>query len=631
MTWMFGLMDRWMNGRAIGPRKRNGSSDIHPFIQPATKPALPLLVCVVLSAASTAQAQKNITDDVIDAASGTRVQVRSVFDPLPPSGLAPVRIVATNGTGRDRRWSFDFHSQTQDYRQQNQHKSAFALDVPARTTQSALFLVPMAVNYGDRSYGNGGHSLNVVVDGTGFAERRHYDHENRIQNFPAVALSAGLAEFSIAALNKEMEKRLSSSGTYFGGRKDLFGSQFEPADLPESWLGFSGFDYVLLSNTDWQKLKPGVRRALLEWVRLGGNLHFYLSTGVTAASLGLPEGEEVGKQRTSLGKITVLGWNGKQLPASETVNRYWSGEERVKSLISGHTNAADWPLIALLGTRSFASWQVIVFLVLFGVLVGPVNLFVLAPAGKRHKLFVTTPLLSIGASVVMIVLILVQDGTGGIGRRFIAVNLEPAEASAYVTQEQISRTGVLMGAAFEVKQPALIEPVALPDTPWVKLKNKNTSQPVNLVHEGRERRGNFFQSRAEQAQVLRAAISTRSRLELKAGAAAGEAPTMISALGFTVDELFYVDDTGAWWMLKAPLSTGQSEALVKTDESAARLWREALIQPADDEFRKQLNTATTTQRSFFIAKAKQASDFTLETLGTIRWQEDQVVVFGPVK
>ncbi|MDP1586483.1 MAG: hypothetical protein Q8M07_01965, partial [Prosthecobacter sp.] len=413
-----------------------------------------LLSCVMLLAATTAQAQKNIADDEIDRATGTRVQVRSVFDPLPSSGYAPVRVVATNGTGRDARWGFAFHSQTQNYRAQNLHNSSFALDVAARSTQSALFLVPLAVGYGDRSYGNDGHVLRVEVTGTGFADRQHYDHDNRVSGIPAVAISAGLAEYSIVALNKEVESKTSSSGRY-GGRSSQFGSQFEPEDLPESWLGFSGFDFILLSSTDWQKVKPAVRRALLEWVRLGGRLHFYLSPGATAASLGLPEGESTGKQPTSLGKITVLGWDGKKLPAAETVNRYWGESKRAENLIAGHTLAGDWPLLALLGTRSFASWQVLVFLVIFGVLVGPVNLFVLAPAGKRHKLFVTTPLLSIGASIVMVGLILIQDGTGGSGRRFIAINLQPDEAAAYVTQEQISRTGVLFGTGFEMKQPVL--------------------------------------------------------------------------------------------------------------------------------------------------------------------------------
>jgi hypothetical protein len=572
--------------------------------------------------ATAAHAQKNIANEELDMRTGTRVQVRSVFDPLPPSGYAPMRIVATNGTSQNARWGFAFHSRTQHYRLQNEHGSSFALDVPSRSTQSALFLVPLAVGYGN--HGNNGRTLSVAFSGTGFYVSPKFDRDNRDIGFPAIALSETLAEFSITQLNKDLESRLHSSSRYYGGSA-AFGSRFDASDLPDSWLGYSGFDFVLLSGTDWQKLKPAVQRALVEWVRLGGKLHIYATSGITGASLGLP-----GEMGTSLGQLKVFNWDGKTLPASGTVGRYWGAAQRVNTLISDHTVGIRWPLLSQLGLRSFASWQVLVFLVVFGLLVGPVNLFVLAPAGKRHKLFVTTPLLSIGASLVMIVLILVQDGTGGIGRRFIAINLEPSEAAAYVTQEQVSRTGVLLGAGFEMKQPALVEPLALPDNQWVKLKDRGTGQPANLTQEGRARRGNFFQSRAEQGQVLRAAVSTRARLELKAGAAPDAPPTLISALGFTVDELFYTDAAGTHWRLEKPLSTGQSATLVKADDSSQRMWRESAILPAVEGLRSQLADAIKDRRSCFIATAHQAPDFTLDTLSSIRWADDHIVVFGPV-
>lgn len=589
-----------------------------------------LLLGALLLVAAAARAQQNIVNEDLDPASGTRVQVRSVFDPLPPSGYAPMRIVATNGTRRDARWSFDFHSQTQHYRRQSEHDSSFALDVPARSTQSALFLVPLAVDYAASSSGGSGHMLRVGISGTGFDEAPKFEHENRSSGFPSLALSESLAEFSITQLNKEVEAKLSSGhGRYYGGTMS-FGCRFEPADLPDSWLGYSGFDFVLLSGADWQKLKPAVKRALYEWVRLGGNLHVYLSPGTYSESLGLPDIASAGAHSVSLGKIVTLSWDGRTLPAFQTVSRYWSEEQRLHSLALHHSKTGDWPLLGLLGTRSFASWQVIVFLVIFGLLVGPVNLFVLAPAGRRHKLFVTTPLLSIGASLVMVVLILLQDGTGGVGRRFVVVDLEPDEAAAYVTQEQVSRTGVLLGAGFEMRQPVLVEPLVMPDTPWAKLKNTPGGQPTNLIQDGQERRGNFFQSRAEQGQVLRAAVSTRARLELKTGAAPDAAPTLISALGFTVEELFYTDAAGAHWRLEKPLSTGQSATLVKADAVAKNPWLDAALDPAVSSLRKVLNDATTNRRSFFIAKARKAPDFTLGTLSSIRWEDDRIVIFGPV-
>lgn len=593
-------------------------------------PTLRILGMVLpLLAAATAQAQKNIVNEELDRASGTRVQVRSVFDPLPPSGYAPMRVVAVNGQRRDAAWSFSFSSQNTTYRGQNRHTSSFTLQMPARSTQSALLLVPMSVAYGQRSYGFGSHSLRLDIEGTGFDGTPHFDHEARVANFPAVAISSNLAEYSIPGLNREVESRARSSSYYGSGRADIFGSQFEPEDLPDSWLGFSGFDYVLLSSTDWQKVKPQGRRALLEWARLGGHVHMFIPEGATPHGLGPPFLSGTGEKEMSLGSVQTIPWDGKKLPASETVARYWNKNKRVSDLTEGHANVS-WPLLKLLGSPSFASWQVILFLVVFGVLVGPVNLFVLAPAGKRHKLFVTTLLLSVGASLAMVALILIQDGTGGTGRRFVAVNLEPEEAAAYVTQEQVSRTGVLFGAAYEMKQPALVEPVALPKSPWAKLTADMTSHPADLAQHGRERQGTYFQSRAEQGQVLQAVVPTRGRLELKTGLAPGAAPELVSALGFTVNQLFYIDAQGKVWQLREPLATGQSATLAEAQVLITDAWLTAGMAPADDALLKKLSHAIARKRSYFIATARQAPGFTLETLPSIRWQDDRILVFGPV-
>ena len=88
-------------------------------------------------------------------------------------------------------------------------------------------------------------------------------------------------------------------------------------------------------------------------------------------------------------------------------------------------------------------------LVLFGILVGPVNLFVLAKSGRRHRLFITTPLISLGASLLLILLIIFQDGFGGRGMRRVLMEVRPdaGQNAAFLHQEQIARTGILTGTA----------------------------------------------------------------------------------------------------------------------------------------------------------------------------------------
>jgi len=590
-----------------------------------------LLICLWTSSVL---AQKTITNGNLTSDGVRALEIRSVFDPMPPSGYAPLRIVATNGTDADMRWDFSFLSKTQQFRRENEHRSRLALPMPAHSTQSATFLAPLSVNYGDNSsgYWNNNHQFHITLDGTGLDQRSFQEYHERADEFPAIAISKGLADANHSKLKDEVE-RLGTGGS----KREFFGSAFAPADLPEDWRGLSGFDFLMITSGEWQSLKPGQQLAVMQWVRFYGELHIYATAGITPAGLGLPPGFDLDQKEVSLGLIKLIRWDGKSLEAVATVSRYKGVVNRAEDitsayagLTSGSSRKPTWELLNALGERNFASWQVVAFLVVFGILVGPVNLFVLAPSGRRHRLFITTPLLSVGASVLMVGIILTQDGTGGIGARLIAIDLQPQEAAAYVTQEQSSRTGVLFGGGFEVKQPALIEPLALPDTPWVKLKNNNNSQPAQLSQEGSLRGGNYFQSRAEQGQMLRAAVSTRARLEMKNGLAADAAPEVISALGFSIDDLFYVDEKGTVWRAKGTLATGQQVKLNRSDRSTLRTILEDPIKLSGGHTIGRLKGMIngTPPRSTFFAIAKAAPGFTIDTLTSIRWQQDRVVVFG---
>ncbi|MEN3940227.1 hypothetical protein WJU23_02955 [Prosthecobacter sp. SYSU 5D2] len=564
------------------------------------------------------QAQKSLADEMLNDANGTRLEIRSVFDPLPPTGYAPLRIVATNGSSREEVWQLDFHSQTQEFQRSNASRSSLSLVVGPQATQSTVFMASMAPDYGSTtSYRSNSRSYSINLNSP--VTRAYSNYDQPQSAFPAIAMTKTLAENSLSGLEDEVEKKIKAASKYFGGA-NTFGSRFSLEETPEDWLGFSGFDYVMLTDADWQKMTSASRHALLQWTRLGGKLHFYIR-GERPASLP-PNSKSYG-----LGQIETFTWNGSKLLAAGTVARYWNKPQRLNTLQSGHTNVRGWPMLDALGKRSFNSWQVIVFLVLFGILVGPVNLFMLAPSGRRHRLFITTPLLSLGASVMMVGIILVQDGIGGIGARAIYLHLEPQEAAAYVTQKQISRTGVLLGAGFEMKQAALVEPLTLPATDWVKLKNTHDMQPVSLTQNGPSRGGNFFQSRAEQAQMIRTAISTRARLEVQPATSAEDPPVLVSALGFTVEEMFYADATGGIWRLQSPLATGQKADLVKVEPDELRQWwndkREVLKMDGVQEL------VVAPQNEFF-AIAKAAPGFTQETLSSIRWQTDKIIVHGSV-
>ncbi|MBV6499524.1 MAG: hypothetical protein CJBNEKGG_01981 [Prosthecobacter sp.] len=593
------------------------------------------VVLAFLTLGSAAQAQNSVCALEEEARS---LKVRSVFDPMPPTGFAPLRVDAENKTDGFMQWDLASISRTQRFQKDSEHRGRMVLLTPPQSMQSGVFMAPMTVDYdstGALSFVNQ-HEFSLGVDSTGHSSRSFPEYHARTKSFPAIAISKSLASANLTRLEEEVESLLAKSKSSSRVGDAVFGSTFDPADLAEDWRGLSGFDGMMITWQEWQRLKPGQRQAVQQWVRLYGFLDVYAEAGSSVSGLGLPDGLEDGTRRHSFGSVERLAWDGRTLDAKAAVERLWGRAARRADLVSGHAvagggeAASGWGLHNLLGRRSFSSWQVVVFLVVFGILVGPVNLFLLAPPGRRHRLFVTTPLLSGGMSLVMLVVVVVQDGVGGTGVRMVLVDIEPAETAAYVTQEQVCRTGVLLGGEFEIAHPVLIEPLALADSPWVKLKNKPGFQAPRLYLEGGRHGGTYFQSRVEQAHALRAVVPGRARLEMKTGLAPGAAPEVVSSLGFSIENLFYVDEAGAVWKAEHALDSGRS---VKLSASQVQELKRRVSEQADlavGQVRKRLDDLllSAPPRNTFVATAPRAPGFTLDTLPSIDWKEDRVLLFG---
>lgn len=572
-------------------------------------------------------AQVTILDKEVQKSTGSRIEVVSVFDKLPPSGFAPVRVTATNGSTRPEEWRLEFVSATTTGGQDHSARSSFVLPVPAQATRSAVFLVPQSVGYGNPGY-RGSDRFEVVASSRGQGLHNGSEYEARALDFPSIAMSKPLAAATLSKLEDELEKKMKGASRY-GSSQRVFAARFDPAQLPEDWLGYSGLDYLLMRPADWERLNAAQKRAALQWVRLGGALHFYKVGKPDLKDLGIAGVDGV-RKAWSRGELAMFEWSGRDLPSKDVVNRYWGGNDRARVLREEYSSRGSWGLAGALGTRSFAAWQVLVFLAIFGVLVGPVNLFVLAPPGKRHKLFFTTPILSVGASLVMVALILFQDGTGGEGRRLAVVEVQPEEAAAFVVQEQISRTGVLTSSGFSVSQPLLLQSLALPESPWVKLTNGHESQSSDLQLAGLEVGGSAFQSRAEQAQLLESVVSTRARMEVKRPADGEKPPVLVSALGFPVEELYYRDEKGAVWKAKGTVTVGSEATFEPSTAGELRKWWNASRKTAGSVAGNHASAARVEGKSHFFALARSAPGFMQETLPSIRWKDDRVLVFGPV-
>ena len=323
--------------------------------------------------------------------------------------------------------------------------------------------------------------------------------------------------------------------------------EFDPTAWPADWRVWSPFNLVVLGANEFAALDGARQAALRDWVALGGRLILEASSPV------MEKREEHG-----LGNITTLnqslqeiydarfatdaianGQGNYQLPLNlvpelgPAAGRHqpWTAQFRLLNEADREHRTVDPHVLGMM-----------LFLLGFALLTGPINLFFIAPTGRRHRLFVTVPALSILASLGLAGYILAGDGVDGQGTRKALVMLLPGENKAAVFQEQVSRTGVLLGQDFK-----LAADLAATEAGSDRDNQTPSGTAPILERTGNEAGGEWFRSRLRQSQDLWRITPTRARLELVGGGSDAAAPVVQSSLTTELRDFTYSDPAGKKW------------------------------------------------------------------------------------
>jgi hypothetical protein len=283
-------------------------------------------------------------------------------------------------------------------------------------------------------------------------------------------------------------------------------------------------------------------------------------------------------------------------------------------------------LKADLGPLSRVSWFIFAFLLLFGLLVGPVNLFVFANAGRRHRLFWTTPLLSLGACIGLAIFMLVKDGVGGAGSRLTLAVMDPTAKRLAIRQEQFCKTGVMFGTSFQMKEPALMQ-VAHDD------KIKFDDRELTLEENGNQRSGPWFRSRSIDGHTLQAVRPTRGAITVALDAS-GMPASVVSSFDVSLSRVVLVGRECTMWMA-TNLRPGERKSLARTTtfiDWAKTKWDQDSLQGLGGASIESAYTLVTkSQLGLAIAEVapQDASKLAIGTLDSIRWTKDHAVLVGP--
>ena len=574
------------------------------------------------------------------------LELNSLIERLPASGYYPVRVKIVNDGPIDRTWQFFFTSSGSNFDKGNRLKSDFTVTCNATSVAGVDLLVPVMSILNNRNSGSFMRrfsspteplrtQLDVSVRPSPPLETSRTDLRTDIARgasslWPSVIYSEEIQNGNGNALDKATADHLSGSSSGMSGSSEEFGGLFLAKSMSDDWRAYIGYDACILTEKEWNELPAGARNALRKWNRLGGSLIIYTTNPATDLNT-LGFGRDMAES-----PVTDPGWgrtilrpfpSDGLLEASEVVELVVDAVKKTGGprISDPRDNfRSSWKLQDALGIKTSQLILVIIVLVAFGVLVGPINLFVFARAGKRHKLFISTPLISLGASIILLGLILLQDGFGGYGKRLILQEIGP-DNTAYISQEQIARTGVLLNTSFTTSEPGYLTPLTIGESRWARVTESNGGgngvYNVELTETGLAATGDWFKSSSEHGHLLETARPSRERISLVGDS---DNPTINSTFGFVLEKVFFRDLTGQLWTT-SDIQQGRNKSMTPAEETEFTPWFNGLQQRFGPRNRARLDLARN-RRGYFFGFAPETDG--ISSLASIDWKTTSTFVTG---
>jgi len=521
----------------------------------------------------------------------------SMLDSVPSKGFVPVRIHLHNRSTLPSSWDFRFSTSHNWNMDQNVSRISVRADLDGNQERVLEVLVPVQPSGG---HGSSSPRLHVSISGPGI-------NNNAMHLFDGsggwrsdkrfYAMSRGLT-----ARNKDALVQAIAGG---GGGESVATLSIE--DLSEDVRAYSGLDAVILRESEWNALERNMRYVMRQWVARGGQLLLAAEAG-ERPPLDL-EGWSGKGIELGWGSIQPLKLEGELLDAAY-----------IRSISSGFTGAFPvehgdsyqrlrWQLRQRIPNLDPPLALLFLFVIVIAVLLGPVNVITAFRAKNPVRLLWVTPVASVILSLLLVIGILMVDGFGGYGHRALTVFLMPSDNLEVLTQEQVSRTGVLLRRSFTVAPGTVMLPV-----------NTENNQGIdgNFTLTGQEWDGDWFRSRSMQGQLLQASRPSRSRLEVIHTVGGAQ---IFSELDAHLEKLYLRDSQGRYWKAE-DLHAGQRKALASATQQEARAFVDTL------QLRNGERVMPLRGDGCFIARAAPRREAFLPSYGAIRWREEHLRYTG---
>ena len=529
---------------------------------------------------------------------GNTLRITSPFSSPPSEGLYPV-IVEMTSQSKAARWSVN--QNTFGY---GVYRRNMVFECPPGETRRAVVLL------GSSGTGNSymdGINLEIITVGVRDSLRMERTGQG-----------PGLDDTLVG------EKALSDLSNHLHRTTVI---EFTTGLAPTDWRAYAGYRSVVVSDQEWRGMDPGARVAIGHYAKNGGIVVVIVPDETAASTLpGFPKPDDPNRPgQVGLGKaLTILKADANDKTLMAAINK--SGTMAFSSG-SSEDRVGEWrrnaPEFFPQKSSTLTSLLMLVVLVAFAILIGPVNLFVLAPAKRRHRLFFSVPVIALSTSALLLIFVLLSDGLGGKGHRFLLIENRPGDGEAvnHVVQYQTSRCGVLFSTGFTSAVSATIQDLG---NDGRNFRRAASGESKELIAETDNLEGNgaWFVSRTSQNYRVAATVPGRGRIEIRG---TGASAKLTSTFAFPLEALWFRDAGGNWWKT-GPLKMGEPvgvEAVAATEPRTE--WMERL-RKAPTEITNRANDAAQRRGSFIAFTTEPEA---VATHSSIRWT-DQAVVTGPL-
>lgn len=555
-------------------------------------------------------------DYPLQANSGVRIKIESPLTSLPRRGYYPIYFTISNDTRTRREWQLTGHS---SFAFRGQEYTARIVGEPGRVVRRYVSIPldqTITLSRQDERYGNLTIRLNGYAATEGHLTISPSGYDGSKSGTHPMLISS-----TLQGLQGRAEQAIESDGSH-QARID-----FSPVNLfPPDWRGLTGIDHIWLGSGDWAQLSEEQRQALIEWVARGGSLH---AAALPEAQGVLPS--ELTSGQFVFGKAEIVRLSGAELSDDNLLINKIAQASRTAINDAGarflKAESGEWRAARSISAVVLPVFLILVLMLVYGVIAGPVNLFLFTDRSSRYRLLLTTPLLATAACLLLTGLILLRDGVGGRGFQQGALFLFPGKSNkALYVQLQASRTGLLISRSFALPQGTLLSeiPFSFERSRFELSEYGYRGGGVLLTSSADGGGGDYFRSRASQAQLIERVVYSRGAVEIARGTGGGVG--IRSSFSVPLASICISDPhLGIYYAANVPVGS----------------WTEALPAGSMDQctstldFAEQSNLVTfprsegwLPESGFVAITSGSPGDFPINTLSSVKWGMAGMVVVG---